>query len=417
MPTTGTPDSPTDISCQLLVIGASARHCAHSSFRMGAECVAFDFFSDWDLGNFARTVNILNLSQAQVCELLSGWDSLPSHFVICGGMEKRVELLNAMSRFCELVGTQPNDIARTNCPFEIERICKSESVAFPAIARNHPGSKSDLSWLVKPYLSAGGSLVANWRNEEPHIFLTECNSEDYFWQERIDGKSYSSVFCCDGSDTALIGSTEQLVGLTEFGLASGSFAYCGSLGPVHLDAQVMQEIKRIGTVVADRFKLSGVFGVDWVMDHYQQVSLIEINPRITSSCEVFELAGVCPNIVETHLRTALELEPPLLRESNGIVGKAVVFNRSSAVKIDESLFEFLSRNSLHDTGSSLGFKTNAWRLPQNSFADIPNVGSVIGAGGPIVSVFSSGSNRRDVFGQLVVVANEIHSRIKKLEAL
>ncbi len=84
-----------------------------------------------------------------------------------------------------------------------------------------------------------------------------------------------------------MGATWQLVGTGWTG--APAFCYAGSVGPVepqtHLDAQW----ERIGSTIARRFRLVGLFGVDAILDGHT-VWPIEVNPRYPASVEVLERA-------------------------------------------------------------------------------------------------------------------------------
>jgi len=136
-------------------------------------------------------------------------------------------------------------------------------------------------WLAKPLRGAGGFGIRRW--DQAARFRS---GRDYL-QRYVDGGSRSAVFVGDGREAMLLGVTEQLVGLAAFHAAA--FVYCGSLGPLVLDAQLEAQWRRIGAALAGRFALRGLFGVDAVVRD-GEVQPVEVNPRYTASVEVFERA-------------------------------------------------------------------------------------------------------------------------------
>src|SRR5205085_3950144 len=104
-------------------------------------------------------------------------------------------------------------------------------------------------------------------------------------QEFIEGDSHSAVYCGDGSRAALLGVTRQLVGLDW--LHAGPFRYCGSVGPVRPEPSLGQSLERLGSALARRCGLRGLFGVDGVVRD-GAFWPVEVNPRYTASVEVLE---------------------------------------------------------------------------------------------------------------------------------
>jgi hypothetical protein len=61
------------------------------------------------------------------------------------------------------------------------------------------------------------------------------------------------------------------------------------VGPVVLAADLQQQLHEVVRVLAGHCELRGLFGIDFVLDDHRGIHVIEVNPRITASCELLEL--------------------------------------------------------------------------------------------------------------------------------
>jgi predicted ATP-grasp superfamily ATP-dependent carboligase len=135
----------------------------------------------------------------------------------------------------------------------------------------------------------------------------------------------------------------------------------------------------MGNVIAARFDLVGLFGVDFVRTPGGLFPL-EVNPRYTASVEVLERVTQVPLVawhVAACLRGELPGDSPL---AAGYAGKAIVYARQSCRWI----------GSLHELAPS------AW--PE--LADVPRPGAGFERGQPIATVYATGTRASDVLHEL-----------------
>ena len=388
----------------LLIIGASARHVAQSANSAGLYPLAIDLFGDWDLRKIADCTQVKSLSRLDV-EASSSRFEPGQQFLICGGMETRTDVVTQLASKFSFLGPQPSQLSRIQNPFLLSDICRANSIAFPPVRRFDNISKIDevdCKWLVKPLLGTGGHAISHWANDSKNQSI----SENQFLQKQIHGASYSALFACDDCSTALLGITQQLIGPP---FSDKPFAYCGSVGPVQLNETIEQELARAGDCIAEAFRLVGCFGIDFVVDANDLPWLIEINPRIPASAEVFELAGCFGSIVSVHLRscTGGPSAPPATART--LAGKAIVYSDFATIlEIDDSIFDFLKSKSL--CNATFADSDAA----QFSIADIPQPGTKILPGHPIVSIFVAGQTVETAIGQLIDAARKTRDSIKKL---
>ena len=75
------------------------------------------------------------------------------------------------------------------------------------------------------------------------------------------------------------------------GLGSHGFQYAGSIGLLPISEATDKTLMMLGDVLTKQFDLSGLFGIDIILDG-DQVWTIEVNPRYTASMEICEAARV-----------------------------------------------------------------------------------------------------------------------------
>ena len=184
-------------------------------------------------------------------------------------------------------------------------------------------------------------------------------------------------------EAILLGLTRQLVGVPWTG--ASEFQYCGSIGPLSIDPGVDATIRRIGNVLARRFRLKGLFGVD-LIENCGQVWTIEINPRYTASVEVVERESEV-HAIAAHVTACLDGRLPSVSgpRSELCHGKAIVF-ASKGVTISQAFAAWAVAESE--------------REPWPCVADVPAAGTCIRAHQPIVTVFADGGDARDSEQQL-----------------
>ena len=131
---------------------------------------------------------------------------------------------------------------------------------------------------MKPLRSGGGRDI---RPLAPGDYegLNGC-----YFQQRIDGPSFSALYIGHAAGARLVGVTHQLLGVV-----GSPFAYRGSIGPWPIDDSLAAKLRRLGGVVAAAAGLLGWFGIDYVLCDDEPWP-VEVNPRYTASIEVHELA-------------------------------------------------------------------------------------------------------------------------------
>jgi predicted ATP-grasp superfamily ATP-dependent carboligase len=198
-----------------------------------------------------------------------------------------------------------------------------------------------------------------------------------------------------GGTAVLLGVTRQLVGTSWTG--AQPFSYAGSLGPLSLPPDQDAAFRQIGDCLAAEFRLTGLFGVDAIVND-EGVWPVEVNPRYPASAEVLERAGRF-SAVRLHAEACRSAAlPPPLEYGHRVAGKAIVF-AAAEVEVTEALVDWAE-------GENRG---RAWP----AVADLPHPGSRLPQGGPVLTVLCEGTELPDVEAQLrrqIVAANELAGR-------
>jgi predicted ATP-grasp superfamily ATP-dependent carboligase len=299
---------------------------------------------------------------------------MENHLQVLAALEKRHILLGNSASICRAV-RDPKQIA--SC-FQKAKLKYPRLCSMPVPVQLH-----NTDWLVKPLRSAGGQDIHHYERDRLKP------SEQYYFQQYIEGESRAGVYVGDGKTACLLGVTRQLVG--EAFLHADEFSYCGSIGPVQLSDSEYEQWLRIGETLTAAFGLKGLFGVD-AISQAGIVYPLEINPRYTASMEVVELASGLPLIAMHCAGCEGKTLAHNVPATQGIIAKACLFAGQmlqAPVNI-EILFD-----------SSAAFPLTA---------DIPQPGTVIQSGHPVMTILTRANSENDAMQILMNRAESLYGR-------
>jgi predicted ATP-grasp superfamily ATP-dependent carboligase len=365
----------------ILVVGASARAAAFSAARAGYVPHWLDQFGDLDL---RERFQGLAVAAGEYPQGLPGLARRlpPMPFLITGAMENHPYVLEKLAGSRPLLGNDSTVCAAVRDPVAVAQCLAGAGLNTPAVLTD-AASPDGGRWLAKPRRSAGGQGIALHGDGPP--------PPQGYLQEYIEGRNLSAVFVGDGKRAWLTGVTRQLVGKAAFHAAR--FAYCGSLGPLHLTAAERGQWQDIGAALTAAFGLRGLFGVDAVQ-HGEMIFPVEVNPRYTASVEVIEAAtGLA--LIDHHVRACegKGREPEVTIK--GMYGKCHVF-----------------------APQRLCVETDLITAPMPcaavgvTLADVPPPGTVIEAGRPILTLLTPGEDQLDCLGKLTEAAAAVLQRVR-----
>jgi predicted ATP-grasp superfamily ATP-dependent carboligase len=364
---------------KLAIVGASVRAAAFSALRAGYDVVAADLFADADLRAHCDATRIASGYPDSLADWLAAADC--DAWLFTGALENHHELINAMSKLRPLVGCGGGAIRATRNPLLLQPVIQAAGLAFPETIETGEKLPLDRSWLCKTYRSANGSGV--WLLDGPEA-RERAEREGAYFQRFIGGTSAAAVYLCSRAGSTLLGVTHQLVGDAVAG--AKPWHYAGSVGPLRVNEAVAAQLAKLGELLSERFKLSGLVGVDLAIAG-EKAWIIEINPRYSASAEIVErMTGI--NVVDAHVKACRgeELEIPTPPRS----GRASAKGEEHASIIHGKLILYAKRDAIVDEDF------HAWAMSQSSLdsqtcrlADIPAVGETITAGHPILTAFAS----------------------------
>src|SRR5204863_6682425 len=147
------------------------------------------------------------------------------------------------------------------------------------------GLPFDGSWLAKTYNGASGSGVRIFSGEPGAGSGEENRPEKLCYQKRINGTPGAAVYVAAEGQARLLGVTRQIIG--EPWLRAHGFQYAGSIGPWPVSEVTRTTLVHLGNVLSVQFELTGLFGVDVMLD-VERIWTVEVNPRYTASVEIIE---------------------------------------------------------------------------------------------------------------------------------
>lgn len=378
---------------QVLILGASTRASAMSALRAGFAPVCVDQFADADLRQISSVTEIESLTlSAPLRSALKDQRHLP--VIPVGGTENHSDLLQDLaSQQAAYWGASPAAVARVRDPFQLaEGMEEVKQRVLPVQPSVDPPPR-DGNWVVKPIASAGGRNISIWDEaaavpEFPHFF-----------QQRVRGLVYSGLFLAETEpgDVRFVGLTRQLVGCPE--LDASPFAWCGNIGPVFLPVETEFLVRRWGNILKWKFGLTGLYGIDFMVDEAGKPRLLEVNPRVTGSVEILELA-CATSLLADHVACyapdlatqAWEFASPPITSGGDRLGRAILYAPSKLIS------QIPLPNPIE------------WETAPR-IADIPKPGMVIEAGQPVCSVYAWGENEEEVTTRLFDLAAEVHGSL------
>jgi predicted ATP-grasp superfamily ATP-dependent carboligase len=361
---------------RIAIVGASVRAAAFSALRAGYAPLGLDLFADRDLRQRAAAIQAEGYPDAFQDELarheVDAW-------MYTGGIENCPELVDRIAAIRRLWGNPGTTLRAVRNPFRCAQAFADAGIRCAPVKSGPEGLPCDGSWLEKPLRGSGGAGIRPWMGQRKK---SPGRTPTHYFQQRIPGTPCSAVFVGAIGRAVLLGVTWQLVG--EGWTGAAEFAYAGSIGPIELCPELESQWNRIGDCIAASFSLTGLFGVDAILDG-QTVWPIEINPRYPASVEVLE-RGRGIQAMRFHAEACCEKQLPHVvpRAGGGLCGKAILY-----APADGTLppgFQVFAQAQMEP-----------WPWPD--LADVPEVGSLLRRRSPVATVFAEAADEaslRDV---------------------
>jgi uncharacterized protein len=383
-----------ELHMKILLTGVSVRGMAESAVNSGYSVMALDAFGDLDLQGFCESHALSRDFELSYSAggLFQATRRLQFDAVAyTSNLENYPEIVERMARRHELLGNPANTLRQVRDSSLLHRLLNSAGFEVPETIFQVNGRRAtpERRWLNKPIRSGGGHRVSFAR-------FGGSPKRGFILQEFISGLPCSASFVADGQQAAVLGLSEQLVGLHEFG--SQGFHYCGNIAPLAAveDSQqgstILDQAQQIASLLTRTFGLVGVNGFDFILKD-GRVLLIEVNPRYSASMELIEKAYSLP-IFDLHVQAITqkilpEIDPTLFGKTYPprFYGKAILYAEKEVRTPD----------------------THRWL--QAGIRDIPHPGEKIPAGKPVCTLLADGNTREACFSQLAARVEAIKGEI------
>jgi predicted ATP-grasp superfamily ATP-dependent carboligase len=333
------------------VIGFNARPIACSAKKAGAHVFVSDYWGDEDLsrccddwtailtpkpGARQRQPLDTHLYDGLVENLLHLTEEQDLDYILIGsGFDDHADALTELQEKGQIVGCTPDQMKRARDFTALSGIAASVNVQIPkrlvAPSPDDVLKKSGefrFPFMIRPTHSGGGSgikLVRNYADisrafGEPIDDIYEARVV----QEYIRGIDISCSVLATPERSLALSVQGQLIGIPSSG-RNCDFAYCGNYYPSTLPKEIARKIGEVSEAISDKLRLSGSVGFDYVVDESNRIWLMEINPRMQGTLEMFEAAGNL-SVTSLHVLASQGILPKSIPSIQPCV-KMVIYSR------------------------------------------------------------------------------------------
>ncbi len=327
---------------QVLIVGASGRAAAASAIRAGLQPTVIDLFVDDDTQRLAETYRCQDYP-ADFVPLSKSLPRMPWFY--SGGLENHADVVNAISEHHKPLGNLGDVLRQVRDPWYLQQL-GDQFARIEQIGSHTPMLPS----VRKPLRGSGGTGI-----RFAHV-TDRCNEPGYYYQQFIDGESFSAIFQATVDNVVSLGVTKQLIGTPW--LHAKPFQYCGNIS----QPWELEPLGSLPTTLVERTGLRGLFGIDFCGEPRR---VLEVNPRYPASLEVLELATSNSLLFRT-------IRPDPARR---VVGKAVYY----------APFE-IRIPRIGPWSDEFTHTFDPRRVPD--YADIPHEDTLVAQGDPVLTLFA-----------------------------
>lgn len=297
----------------LIVIAHSARALAESGNRAGFQVVSVDGFADLDTQESCVECWCIPLVNAEFIEsaltvcLQKLYYRYPCARVILGsGAEQFIHQVETLSGW-SVSGNSSSCVETVLNPRIFFAGLEALDIPFPTVSIHRPAS--DLNqWLCKTPYRCGGMGVLRLSADQASPAL------DHYWQKEIEGRAISALFLCGKREWQMLGVNQQFSASL---IDELPYVYCGARANIEIDNELLSKIKSYIHKIVKYFKLIGLCSIDMIQTA-DGVLVLEVNPRVSATFELYERLQPALNLVDAHVRVC---EGERLLEQTSIRGQ------------------------------------------------------------------------------------------------
>lgn len=262
-----------------------------------------------------------------------------------------------------LLGNCSSAIQSVNQPENFFAGLETLGIHFPCVKfdkKLNNCSETD-RWIYKYANTCGGAGITR---DPPS--LTDA---DGYWQQEIVGEAISALYVANGEYSYCVGI--NLMQSRQFG-DNYPYVYSGAIANHKVDQIYSNKIDSYAKNIIDYFKLSGVVSIDMILEKNEadcKIYVLEVNPRISASFELYERLNPNVNLVDEHIRVC-----------EGVANSVSTCHLNAQLVSSVSAYRivYACKDGVVD-------KVELW--PKWS-KDVPEKGRFIAQGEPICSVYA-----------------------------
>jgi len=207
---------------------------------------------------------------------------LNSIVVVGSGFEINPEQINHISKYAPVLSNSTEIINTVKHPKSLEKLLNEEFIRYPftTFQRNECGDNK--TFLLKEIGAMGGGHVqrkSRLSNIQPLV------NKNFYYQEFIKGNVFSAVFLANGDRATLIGLNQHLKS-NQF--SDQPFLYEGAISIISKNQKDVDKVNAIINKITKKISLVGLCGIDFIIDEYGVIFVIDVNPRPPSTFELHE---------------------------------------------------------------------------------------------------------------------------------
>lgn len=366
----------------LLVAAVSSRPFARAAAQAGYAVTSVDVFADQDTRSYATQTFQLRYENGGFCldEMADLLSRLPCELyagcVYGSGFEARPALLNMIAGKMPLLGNSPDVVTKLKDPRFFFGLLDEMQIPHPQVSFALPSDPE--GWLIKHAGGSGGTHVV-------HASMQEVLNDQCYCQQHLEGSPVSLLFLANGHDVLAIGFNQLWVNPAP----SQPFRYGGIVGNANLPHKVKVCLQAYALMLTERLSLKGLNSLDAILLG-DQAFVLEINPRLSSTFDLYHDAGISPqndsdpiveSLISAHIQACAGNLPAKIHTLQCSRSRMVVYAKHP-ISIDP---EFI------------------W---PNWVADIPVAGMIVRADNPVCTVMAEAS---DADAAMILAQNRVHA--------
>lgn len=276
----------------LIIFAHSARALAESATRLGYQVITVDGFADTDTREVCHECWCLPLQNGEFvdskirCVINKLHQTYPHAKVLLGAGAEFITLYVKDVVGWSLCGNSQEVIQKAVEPKLFFKELQALGIPFPESQYKPPQDTQE--YLCKIPGKCGGAGV----------FRAACLNHYGYWQKEIAGVALSALCATDTVDYQLIGINQQFSKALSPELP---YMYQGAMANYEIEDNYIYKINSYLKNIIYNFKIIGVFSLDLILNE-QQLFVLEINPRVSATYELYEQINPNVNLVDAHIR-------------------------------------------------------------------------------------------------------------------